>query len=57
MSDEDLDFDEEVIDDPEIDALASEEPAQSIDCRRRLEQKLEDVRLRKMLDDYDYDFD
>ena len=54
MSDEDLDL-EEIIDDLEIEALESEPPSAAVDCRRRLEDKLEEARLRKLMDDYDFD--
>ena len=53
MSDEDLDLEE--VDDPEVEELASEQPSKEADARRRLEEKLEEARLRKLMDDYDFD--
>jgi len=54
VSDEDLDL-EEIVDDPEIEVLAAEPPSSEADSRRRLEDKLEEARLRKLMDDYDFD--
>lgn len=53
MSDEDLDLD--VVDDPEVEELAAEPPSKEADARRRLEEKLEEARLKKLMEDYDFD--
>lgn len=53
MSDEDLDLD--VVDDPEVEELTAGAPSTEADARRRLEEKLEEIRLRKLMDDYDFD--
>lgn len=55
MSDEDLDLEEEIETDPEIEALEKELPSSQVDSRRRLEDKLEEARLKKMMQDYDFD--
>lgn len=56
MSDEDLDLDEELDEDSEVEVLAAEKtPPFNGDGRRRLEDKLEEMRLRKLMQDYDFD--
>ncbi len=56
MSDEDLDLDEELEEDEEVEVLvAGKSPVFSGDSRRRLEDKLEEMRLRKLMQDYDFD--
>ena len=55
MSDEDLDLDEEIVDDPEVESLANEPPSNEADSRRRLEDRLEEARLKKMMEEYDFD--
>lgn len=57
MSDDDEDFVDDIEDEEESDE--SDESvikiqAGNIDARRRLEAKLEEIRLRKMTDDYDF---
>ncbi len=55
MSDEDLDLDEELEDDEEVEVLiAGRSEALGGDSRRRLEDKLEEIRLRKQMQDYDF---
>lgn len=53
--DEDLDLEEVEVDDPEMDKLDVAVPSSQADTRRRLEDKLEEARLRKLMDDYDFD--
>ena len=54
MSDEDLD--QEVEEDDEVDILvAGKSAALNGDSRRRLEDKLEEIRLRKLIQDYDFE--
>lgn len=56
MSDEDLDLDEEVEEDDEVEVLvAGKSTALYGDSRRRLEDKLEEIRLRKLMQDYDFE--
>lgn len=55
MSDEDLDLEEEIESDPEVEALEKEVTSNQVDSRRRLEDKLEEARLRKLMQDYDFD--
>lgn len=55
MSDEDLDLDEELEEDDEVEVLATgRSVATGGDSRRRLEDKLEEMRLRKQMQDYDF---
>ena len=55
MSDEDLDLDEELDEDDEVEVLiAGRLEAIGGDSRRRLEAKLEEIRLRKQMQDYDF---
>ena len=51
----DDDFDEDVTESDDD----SEESAQltGMDARRRVENRLEELRMKKLLDDYDFDFD
>lgn len=56
MSDEDIEIDEELVEDPEIEALAEDKSMSvNLDSRRRLEERLEEARLRKLMQDYDFD--
>ncbi|MDA9240536.1 hypothetical protein N9P24_00005 [bacterium] len=55
--DEDLDADDD-FDAEEAPVLSDKrQSALDIAARRRLEQKLEEARIRKQTRDYDYDFD
>ncbi|MDX2464952.1 MAG: hypothetical protein QNK31_10640 [Porticoccus sp.] len=55
LDDDDFDVEDEVI---ELDVEAKEVPrVADIDTRRRLEDQLEERRLRKMIQDYDFDLD
>tara|TARA_R110002073_G_scaffold235735_3_gene396961 strand:+ start:233 stop:403 length:171 start_codon:yes stop_codon:yes gene_type:complete len=55
VSDEDLDLDEELEEDDEVEVLvAGRSEATGGDSRRRLENKLEEIRLRKQMQDYDF---
>lgn len=55
------DTDEDVVDDLMDDADEEEEVTVRVisdpDSRRRVEQKLEDLKLRRMTQDYDFDLD
>lgn len=56
MIDEDIELDDIVEEESSgEDALSLNESSQAIDARRRLEEKLEEARLRKLLNDYDFD--
>jgi hypothetical protein len=59
MSDEDLDTDDDFEEDDDEVTEISEKRQSAIDLesRRRLEQKLEEARVRKQTQDYDFDFD
>jgi len=37
-------------------ALSASQSASEIDARRRLEKKLEETRLKKLMNEYDFDF-
>ena len=56
MIDEDIELDD-IVDEESSgeDLLSLNESSQAVDARRRLEEKLEEVRLRKLLNDYDFD--
>jgi hypothetical protein len=55
LDDDDFDSEDEVI---ELDTEAKDVPrVADIDTRRRLEDQLEERRLRKMIQDYDFDLD
>lgn len=55
MLDDDFDVEDETI---ELDVEAKEVPrVADIDARRRLEDQLEERRLRRMTQDYDFDLD
>ena len=57
MNDEDDIVDgigEEVIDLKE-EGLQEAIPSDQVDCRRKLEDRLEEIRLRKLTQDYDFD--
>jgi len=55
VSDEDLDLDEELEEDEEVEVLvAGKSAALNGDSRRRLEDKLEEIRLRRLMQDYDF---
>ena len=56
MIDEDIELDD-IVDEESSgeDLLSLNESSQAIDARRRIEEKLEEVRLRKLLNDYDFD--
>ena len=57
LDNDDFDSDGEVIE-LDIDVEAKEIPrVADIDTRRRLEDQLEERRLRKMIQDYDFDLD
>lgn len=57
MSDEDIDVDDDIIDDADAEMLSAEKPSLNADAdtRRRLEDRLEEARLRKLTQDYDFD--
>ena len=49
----DDDFDDDTSDfDDEVESAA---PAVSIDARRRIEDRLEELRLKRLMDDYSFD--
>ncbi len=55
--DEDLDADDD-FDEEEAPVLSDKrQSAVDLEARRRLEQKLEEARIRKQTRDYDFDFD
>tara|TARA_R110001592_G_scaffold356455_3_gene658346 strand:- start:6245 stop:6430 length:186 start_codon:yes stop_codon:yes gene_type:complete len=55
LDDDDFDVEDETI---ELDVEAKEVPrVADIDARRRLEDQLEERRLRRMTQDYDFDLD
>ena len=57
MSDEELDLDATEDEDvPKVETLsASQQGESNVDSRRRLEDRLEEMRLRKQTLDYDFD--
>ncbi len=59
MSDEDDDLDEVSMDDDNTvdDQDLKPSPAADLEARRRLEARLEERRLSKLIQDYDFDID
>ena len=55
MNDEDIDIDDESLDDLEDESLTIHKCTVDADSRRRLEERLEQVRLRRLTQDFDFD--
>lgn len=51
--DEDISMDEEIEDDTKV----KPSPTTDLEARRRLEARLEERRLARLIQDYDFDFD
>lgn len=55
MSDEDIDLEGEEVDLTDIEEPVVPASVAEVDTRRLLEKRLEEARLRKMTDEYDFD--
>ena len=58
MSDDvDLDLDDDFVEEPPPELFEKRQAEVNRESRRRLEQKLEETRLKKQSQDYDFDLD